>query len=533
MNRMAVVQESRGWDSVLDPVYTSSSNPRPIYRTTVSASTLAGQERFKFQRAPVVPILGAVPPDILLSIEAPPPPAAPRPPTPPTKEMGTQSDYRESEAQTDPYTPEYVITDGSNPELLTLANLSYGAGLPATLYEVELIERARARRQFDASLPDIREDPDTWRDMMEAQQMREMKDREQQIIRLQAARLDLMRDALRKQEDETEFDNLRRVSKVREEHTAVFQAQLESIRRLRIKFIRKLGRARSRVSLNIVKKRDIIADYSNPGSQVYASQTRLGRRVDKDARKYETPYLENLTLQGLLQLESRIPQSMLEAKVMRPNLAKSKSASDNRKLAAILGHLDNVEASLAKSGKGGGKGAGDDLSAYRKAPVVIRAKTPDVHAEDKDVNAVCESDAFLATVFLQKMLRGRATQLRMFTGKERRFQLIKEMRTVEVMPSEQELQQAQAQHAVLQHEKLLSRGALAHAVGAEVGRMLDYLSKELVRYKEERRLAAMVMLAERQRRMREASEGGRRHDEIMKREQQDEVKYYRIVVKFL
>ena len=61
---------------------------------------------------------------------------------------------------------------------------------------------------------------------------------------------------------------------------------------------------------------------------------------------------------------------------------------------------------------------------------------------------------------LQKMLRGRAAQLRMFTGKERRcvlwrparrqatpphsparFQLIKEMRTVEVMPSEQELQQ--------------------------------------------------------------------------------------------
>jgi hypothetical protein len=43
---------------------------------------------------------------------------------------------------------------------------------------------------------------------------------------------------------------------------------LQSIRRLRIKFIRKLGRARGRVSLNIVKKRDIIADYSDPSSQV-------------------------------------------------------------------------------------------------------------------------------------------------------------------------------------------------------------------------------------------------------------------------
>jgi hypothetical protein len=44
--------------------------------------------------------------------------------------------------------------------------------------------------------------------------------------------------------------------------------RLQSIRRLRIKFIRKLGRARSRVALNIIKKRDIIADYSDPSSQV-------------------------------------------------------------------------------------------------------------------------------------------------------------------------------------------------------------------------------------------------------------------------
>jgi hypothetical protein len=31
---------------------------------------------------------------------------------------------------------------------------------------------------------------------------------------------------------------------------------------------RKLGRARGRIGLQIVKKRDIIADYSDPGSQV-------------------------------------------------------------------------------------------------------------------------------------------------------------------------------------------------------------------------------------------------------------------------
>lgn len=42
------------------------------------------------------------------------------------KTVETQTDYRDSEAQTDPYTPEYVVKPGEQPELLTLATLSYG-----------------------------------------------------------------------------------------------------------------------------------------------------------------------------------------------------------------------------------------------------------------------------------------------------------------------------------------------------------------------------------------------------------------------
>lgn len=49
-----------------------------------------------------------------------------RAPTPLIKTVQTQTDYRDSEAQTDPYTPEYVVRPGSAPELLTLATLSHG-----------------------------------------------------------------------------------------------------------------------------------------------------------------------------------------------------------------------------------------------------------------------------------------------------------------------------------------------------------------------------------------------------------------------
>jgi len=53
--------------------------------------------------------------------------------------------------------------------------------------------------------------------------------------------------------------------------------------------------------------------------------------------------------------------------------------------------------------------------------------------------------------------------------------------------------------------------------------MLDFLSKELIRIQGERRIHAFAMLAERQRRMREAEESGRRQLEERRRREEDEI----------
>lgn len=45
--------------------------------------------------------------------------------------MATQTDYRDQETQTDPYSPEYKVVPGEAPEILTLAALRHGRGLPA------------------------------------------------------------------------------------------------------------------------------------------------------------------------------------------------------------------------------------------------------------------------------------------------------------------------------------------------------------------------------------------------------------------
>lgn len=56
--------------------------------------------------------------------------------TPFTKVVQTQTDYRDSETQTDPYSPEYVVRPGTKPELLTLAMLSYGSLSASVIHSV-------------------------------------------------------------------------------------------------------------------------------------------------------------------------------------------------------------------------------------------------------------------------------------------------------------------------------------------------------------------------------------------------------------
>lgn len=43
-----------------------------------------------------------------------------------SRTVETQTDFRDGEAQTDPYSPEYIVPSGSIPELLTLATLTWG-----------------------------------------------------------------------------------------------------------------------------------------------------------------------------------------------------------------------------------------------------------------------------------------------------------------------------------------------------------------------------------------------------------------------
>lgn len=125
-----------------------------------------------------------------------------------TKTVGTQSVYRESEAQTDPFSPEYMIADGQVPEVLTLTHLAYGAGLPATEAELLIIERTRQKRLFTMMLPPATDQCslDIRMALMEAQEFRDWADRERNIRELQEQRLVLLAEALQSRDERRELE---------------------------------------------------------------------------------------------------------------------------------------------------------------------------------------------------------------------------------------------------------------------------------------------------------------------------------------
>lgn len=96
--------------------------------------------------------------------------------------------FRESEAQTDPFSPEYVIDskENANLEVLTIKDLFYGKGLPASMAEMELIEQMREKRAFDNALPPTSDEAcfTLRRRLMEDQEVREWNKREDDIKRL-------------------------------------------------------------------------------------------------------------------------------------------------------------------------------------------------------------------------------------------------------------------------------------------------------------------------------------------------------------
>ena len=391
--------------------------------------------------------------------------------------VGTQSDYRESEAQTLPYAPDYVIpepsekqqylntknnTDG-NPEVLTIEHLSFANGLPVGIAEVEHIERMRAKRAFEASLPPLSDVSKLKlrQKLMEEWESAEWAERELEIAKLQEERLDVLKRAIDAREEESERTAAERLERLRGGRLAEKQRAFAAIQQRRVKQLRKLGASRKAVFESSDAK-TLVDDYATFSSNVYAPITREGKFPDTkpQGQEIDPKPFEPTTYRGILELEASMPASATQPTTVTADDKKKKKSGDaykERKDAALRAELDQVSNTLedAKSFAEGKRGVGacwpqplasENEEATLQATMAAtggkgttrlrptrRAERPETPA----LSAPMENTAgqHRAIVLLQRLLRGRATQNEMFEGKERRIELIRELQFDDSVPS--------------------------------------------------------------------------------------------------
>ncbi|KAM9020389.1 cilia- and flagella-associated protein 91 isoform 2-T3 [Ara ararauna] len=456
--------------------------------------------------------------------------------SPMLRTLGTQTDYRDGEAQTDPYSPEYVVPSGSVPELLTLATLTWGRGLPAGLAEVEMIERAREKRAWEATLPamDSASNIEKRRKMMEDMERKEWAFREQEIEKLQEARLEVLKKLLWRQEENQNELVAKRLDAHWQKHQKAKEEKMKKIQSDTALMLRKLIAKRKNV-MGKLERRDIIKEYIDFASQPYAPLSRIGYFPDNHSERYVLKNFYLNTFAGLCELEASLPDSVTQFKIKAPKPKQIITKTGYVKRAARLEMaLAQVHQALLEKKK--------EVKEPKKKPLPLLQKVekpvPQPPTPILEKPLVEEEETELAVICLQQLLRGRAIQNMMFEGKEKRLELIRELRTTHalqedghlLLKAEEQMTLAlQQQHELHMHKLSSVETHLAREEGRVLANIFDFLSKELVRLQEERRIHAFVMLAERQRRMREAEESGRRQVELKRRQDEDEV--FRQVVK--
>ena len=184
-----------------------------------------------------------------------------------SRTIGTQSLFRESEAQTDPYSanaaPPAPLTlkerlqatlhhCGDVSELSHLHSLNFALGQKPGVADVDAIGRLRARRAFEATLPSLTDAAalPLRQKLLEEREQQEWDAREADIEVQQQKRLDLLEQAILTREAEVEGGNAERVRAKTDRLLAAKQGAFAAVQKERVKAIRHFGEARKCAGLD-------------------------------------------------------------------------------------------------------------------------------------------------------------------------------------------------------------------------------------------------------------------------------------------
>lgn len=204
-----------------------------------------------------------------------------------------QSDFCESEAQTLPYSLEYITSQSrsakqsafkskrhsSQPEVLHLSDLEYASGLHAGKTEGKRIELRRERRQWESKLPILSDSScfEERRRMMEERERTDRAARERGLEELSERRIDALKDAMNRDRNEVENASDQRIAQMRKHKAASARLRLDKSNRDRLRQLRRIANDRdSNLSIPSYAQPSLADHMVNPASSKHAPLQRNG-----------------------------------------------------------------------------------------------------------------------------------------------------------------------------------------------------------------------------------------------------------------
>ncbi|CAG9574191.1 unnamed protein product [Danaus chrysippus] len=485
---------------------------------------LGGKDRFKFTAMPKKLLnLKSATPDF-----HPTTPHQPRTSSKP-RNRGTQSLYRESSAQTIPWGPDAKVADNAleTPEVMYLDALEWGPGcpyrlgdLPADFHTTEIINKMRHARKWN-EIVEKGQFPNYMKKQNAIITDVETKDwifREAEIDELQDIRLALLNKLKSEQQQKRNSRISTKLAKLWADKKDAMEQKIDKIRRTRDRELRKLSsRGRGR---KVVESE-------------HAPLARLGYRASR--RHAEIIYDPSLLVHEDHRKLAE-PPAWLEQ--CGQNLTKSCSGHHlprdvtqlcERETKWSEQFLANLHSDLKKARLGAAKITAGPLRVLRprQLPTITRPPTPEVEGVGDD-----DESAHQAALVLQRVIRGRAVQVLMFEGRTRAAELTEELKTTHglqredrerIAREESKARDYQALRAETEQKEQAISSLVQELCGGAVSAALDFLEKELRRLREERRQHAFILIALREKTMREAAEAGRRQKEEHRRREHDEI----------
>ena len=470
-----------------------------------------------------------------------------------TKQVGMQTVFRDGEAQTDPYTPNFVIPEGTNPEILLLENLSSSQGLPLGEKEIRMIEHARKKRHVEENMPPFTDEANLnlRKRLLEKQELKEYAIREGEIDQSHIQRLDQVKRALALRDEGAVFLAEQKVETLRQDRMEKREEALEKIRKKRLKVLRKLVKQRSQANpvLSTTQKRDVMGEYRSFESEVYAPLKRGGTQLSSSLTNQRTaslgrsnnqPFDEEGNQGGRMsttledidtinKFESKLPPSSSinpVSTIRALERAKRQTGAQIREKDEIAGDIERMHTLLLTkktmgqgggvSGGVGGVGGGGTQGSLAKESLALSAKemlvktyggnrmmerppTPILEerggGEGQSTRMMMEDGKLTssqlharkqrileqqsiskAALFLQALIKGRASQNAMFSSRFTFGPLIQELRRayetkeVEKQNLDEVLKRAQVQR--------ISRSTVDMVGGVVSSHLSSYLNEE-------------------------------------------------------